>query len=198
MKAARLLLASFAFAPACGAPPPVVVAPATSTPPPATAAPAPAAPTAVAAPVATAPPRASCELPPLEMLRENFAATSMSGIAEVVASSKTSLDGKTPPPTKGYVNFRYELRVLRWLSGSGPEHLVLRQGAEAEATPQGRGGLLFFSACSSADGSAYEPDVGYVFPLDPSCRADAEMLGDSAAKRVRRKHERACDRPKGK
>ena len=145
------------------------------------------------------PARCEGELPPADLLRDNIASTAMTGLAEIVAATKTSLDGTSPAPSSGYVTFRYDVRVLRWLSGAGPDRLVLRQGAEAPGTPQRPGRLLFFSACASADGSAYEPDVGYFFPVDAACRADAEALGEAAAKRARAgKHKpRACERPRG-
>jgi hypothetical protein len=132
-------------------------------------------------------------MPPVDMLRDNIGSTAMSGLAEIVTSKKTSLDGKTPAPTTGYVNVRYEVRVLRWFSGSGPDQLVLHQGAEAQFSPRGPGELLFFSACALAPGEATEPDVGYFFPIDPACRATAEKRGESAAKRAGSKHgARAC------
>lgn len=129
------------------------------------------------------------------MLRDNIASTQLSGIAEIVASSITSLNGTTPAPTTGYVNLRYEVRVLRWLSGSGPDTLVLHQGAEAGATPARPGRLLVFSACTSktAIGGAYEPDVGYFFHLDPQCLAAVETHAETAAKRAR-----ISGKPKGR
>jgi hypothetical protein len=157
------------------------------------------------APAPTSPPPAArppgeCPLPPLEMLKNNIADTHVSGLAEIVASTKTALGGATPAPTTGYVNVRYDLHVLRWLAGTGPTQLVLHQGADADFQPPGPGELLFFSACTStspADGSVYEPDVGYVFAVDPGCRAEADKGGETAAKRAGRPKRRAsaCEHP---
>jgi hypothetical protein len=142
------------------------------------------------------PPAADCSgsLPPRDMVRDNIAATAISGIGEVVASTKLATDGKSPAPTSGYILFRYELRVVHWFSGKGADRLVLKQNAEAGNNPRPPGELLFFSACGGA-GEAYEPDVGYVFSLDSSCRAEAEALGDAAAKKLASggKRGRACD-----
>lgn len=125
-------------------------------------------------------------LPPADMMRDNIAATAISGLAEIVASAKTALDGKSPAPSSGYVSFRYEVRVLEYFSGAGADRLVLTQGAEADLAPQKPGRLLFFSACaSSTAGASYEPDVGYFFPVDAACRAEAQALGNAAAKRAR-------------
>lgn len=119
------------------------------------------------------------------MLTDNLATTRMSALGEIVASSKTGPGGRGPAPTRGYVNFRYEVEVVRWLHGQGADRLVLLQTAEADIEPKPPGTLLLFSACTSSGGEAYEPDVGYVFPVDPSCRGEAEAIGTSAAKRVR-------------
>jgi len=125
-------------------------------------------------------------------------ATNVTGIGEIVAASKISTDGKSPPPTTGYVNLRYEVRVVKWLSGTGPEKMLLGQGVEAETKLPRIGDILFFSACSSADGSAFEPDVGYFFTLDKACRPEVEKLAEKAAKGVTKKPKpRACD-TKGK
>lgn len=146
-------------------------------------------------PKVSAPPSCGGQLPPLQLVKDNFASTGLSGIAEIVASSASGTDGSHPAPATGYVNFRYEVRVVKWFAGSGPERLVLSQGAEAPGTPRPPGDLLFFSACTSGVGTAYEPDVGYFFPVDPSCRADAEALGDAARSKVKtpsRKIPAAC------
>lgn len=134
------------------------------------------------------------------MVKDNVAATNVTGLGEIVASSKVALDGTSPAPTTGYVTFRYEVRVLRWFSGTGPERLVLSQGAEAPSTPYAKGRLMFFSGCASnPPGAVGEPDVGYFFSIDPACRANAETLGETAARRanVGAKHRaRACERGK--
>jgi len=161
-----------------------------------------AAPDAAASAAATArapAPPAKCtdSLPPADRVRDNITDTALSGLAEIVASSKVGLDGKTPAPTTGYVNFRFEVRVLEWFSGSGPERMVLHQGAEAGSPLPGPGGLVLFSACALPDGSASEPDVGYFIRLDPACRGEAKALGDAAAKQARaggKKKPRACIR----
>lgn len=166
-----------------------------STPPDSDGAPAPAAP----APRARRP--ADCEeaLPPLDLLRDNIATTEISGLAEILESKKTALDGTSPPPTTGLVSLRYTVRVLRWFAGSGPEQLVLTQGAEAEFEPAAPGRLLFFSACVSPAGSAWSPDVGYFFTLHPECGPDAEKRAEAAAKgagAVKKRKARACEPPK--
>lgn len=184
--------------------PPVHAAPASS----AERAAAAPAPTASASASASAPPAedpkpapaVTCELPPLALLRDNITTTRMSGIAEIVASSKTGLDGRTPAPTTGYINLRYELKVVRWLSGGAGERLVLKQGAEAPGSPQAAGRLMLFSACASSDGTAYEPDVGYVFSVDPACAAELDKLADVAVKHAKasgKSKPRACEKPKG-
>lgn len=120
--------------------------------------------------------------------------------APVIAARppRTGTDGKTPAPTTGYVHKVYELRVVKWISGTGAEKLVLRQGAEADGKQLSPGGLLFFSACPAKDGSVWEPDVGYVFPVDPSCRAEVEKMGEAAAKRATAigKRKKACAKTK--
>ena len=136
---------------------------------------------------------AQCSLPPTDMVRGNLGTTDLSGLAEIVASSKLALDRKSPPPSTGYVSFRYEVKVLKWFSGTGAEHMVLWQGAEADFNPAKGGALLFFSACKSSDASFHEPDVGYFFPLEPACRTEAEALGADAAKKVR-KTRSACSK----
>jgi hypothetical protein len=151
--------------------------------------------------VAAAPPRTTpCEddFPKADMIRDNIADTSITGIGEIVAASRTGTDGKTPAPTSGYVTNVYELRVVKWLSGTGAEKLVLKQGAEAEIKQLAPGRLLFFSACSSKDGTAWEPDVGYVFPVDAECRAEVEKMGEAAAKRATAigKRKKACTKTK--
>lgn len=139
-------------------------------------------------------------LPPGDLVRDNIAATNVTGLAEIVASSKVGLDGKSPAPSSGYVTFRFEVRVLRWFSGNGPERMILTQGAEAGSTPAAPGRLLFFSACAVGDAGvdrAVEPDVGYFFPLDAACRSQAEAAGENAARRAKvgPKHRaRACER----
>ncbi|MBN9163314.1 MAG: hypothetical protein BGO98_21845 [Myxococcales bacterium 68-20] len=132
-------------------------------------------------------PSAACTsaLPALDLLTDNLATTRMSALGEIVASSKTGPGGRGPAPTRGYVTFRYEVEVVRWLRGQGADRLVLLQTAEADLEPKPPGTLLLFSACTSSSGDAYEPDVGYFFPVDPSCRDDAEALGTTATKRVR-------------
>jgi hypothetical protein len=175
---------------------------ATSEPTPSASAPAsaPASPSATAPASAPAPVRTACadDFPKADMIRDNIADTSITGIAEIVATSRTGTDGKSPAPTTGYVNNVYEVRVVKWLSGTGAEKLVLKQGAEAEITPLAPGALLFFSACSAKDGSAWEPDVGYFFSVDPSCRAEVEKMGEAAAKRATAigKRKRACSKTK--
>jgi hypothetical protein len=138
------------------------------------------------------------DFPTADLIPDNIADTSISGIAEIVATSRTGTDGKTPAPATGYVNNVYEVRVVKWLSGRSGEKIVLKQGAEAEIVPLAPGALLFFSACSAKDGSAWEPDVGYFFPVDPSCRAEVEKMGEAAAKRATAtgKRRRACSKTK--
>ncbi len=150
--------------------------------PPADAAPAAPAPTASAAPAAR-----SCTdaLPPDDMLVGNFASTSVSAIGVITAATKTGPDGKGPPPSTGYVGFRYLVRVDRWLAGTGPDQIVLHQRAEADFDPRPPGTVLVFSACTTSPGNGYEPDVGYFFPVHPECRAEAESRALGAAKRVR-------------
>jgi hypothetical protein len=195
--AALSLLACTRDAPPTVAPA-VAVEPDAAAPSPSRAPPA-AQPVADAGTTTTAPASCKASLPPADLVRDNVAATAMSGLAEIVASTKTGLDGGTPAPRTGYVSFRYEVRVLRWFTGAGPERIVLSQGAEAESTPQPPGRLLFFSACAAADGSAYEPDVGYFFAVDAVCRADVEALAEPAAKGLGAKRRlRACERPKGR
>lgn len=122
------------------------------------------------------------DLPPADLVKDNLGSTSMTGLAEIVRSSATGPGGKGPAPKTGYVNLRYEVRVLSWFAGGGAERLVLDQTAEAGFTPKAAGTLLFFSACASKTdpGAAYEPDVGYFFPVDPACRDQAEALGAKA------------------
>jgi len=143
-------------------------------------------------PAPTKPP-AQCSLPPTDMVLGNLGATDSSGLAEIVASSKMALDRKSPAPSTGYVSFRYEVRILKWFAGTGPEHMVLWQGAEADFNPAKAGKLLFFSACKSSDASFHEPDVGYFFALEPDCRTEAEALGAEAAKKAR-KSRSACSK----
>jgi hypothetical protein len=135
--------------------------------------------------------RCTGDLPPAEHVRDNMQVTHVAGLAEIVSATKTGTDGKTPAPTSGYAHVRYEVRVLRWFAGQGPERRVLVQGVEAESIPRAPGSLLFFTACTGADATAFEPDVGHFFSVDPACRAEAEALGDAAAKRARAggKHE---------
>lgn len=167
----------------------------------------PAAPTAArdaAAPVAVAdaaPAQVDCtgDFPGPDMLRDNIADTSVSGLAEIVAVTKKGTNGQSPAPTTGYVNLTYDVKVVKWFAGSGRaegERLLLHQGAEAPYNPA-VGGLLFFSACALKDGSASEPDVGYFFAVSASCRAHAETAGEAAAKRAKAggKKNRACKRP---
>lgn len=137
---------------------------------------------------ATAPPRAepaSCSdaLPPAEMVADNMGATSVTAIGEIVASATAASGGSGAP--QGYTNLRYDVRVVRWVRGSGPERIVVLQGVEAGTSPRPPGELLFFSACTSDDGSFYEPDVGYLFPAAPACRAELEALASAAAERAK-------------
>lgn len=127
-----------------------------------------------------------CEdvLPPDDFLERNLADTSMTGLAEIVSASKTDLDGKSPAPSKGLVKIRYEVRVLEWFVGTGPERLVLTQGAEAEFAPRPPGDLLFFSACAADAATGYEPDVGYFFPVNPTCHEDVQARAAAVAKRI--------------
>lgn len=199
-------LLAVAWAAACGADPPPVIAPAAI----------PSAPTASAVASARAPgldagagdrkaatppapssPACAASLPPVGMVTDNVRATAVTGIGEIVASSKTALDGKSPAPATGYVRFRYEVRVVRWLSGKGGDDLVVYQGAEAPGSPRAPGHLLLFSACRARDGSWHEPDVGYFFPVDASCRAELDALADVVEKRARSaaKPKSACDLP---
>lgn len=179
---------------------PLTVPPLASSPP----APVPPARDAAAAPVASAdaaPPQVDCtgEFPGPDVLRDNIADTSVSGLGEIVAVTKKGTNGQTPAPTTGYVNLTYDVKVVKWFSGPGRaegERLLLHQGAEASFNPP-VGGLLFFSACALKDGSGSEPDVGYFFNVAASCRAHAESAGEAAAKRVKAggKKGRACKRP---
>lgn len=156
-----------------------------------------------AAPVAVtdaAPPQVDCsgDFPGPDMLRDNIADTSVSGLAEIVAVTKKGTNGQSPAPTTGYVNVTYDVKVVKWFVGAGRaegERLLLHQGAEASFNPP-VGGLLFFSACALKDGSASEPDVGYFFNVSASCRAHAESVGEGAAKRAKAggKKGRACKR----
>lgn len=151
------------------------------------------------APIVAPPPATSCddELPPEDLLRGNVSETGMTGLGEIVASAKLGPDGKAPAPSRGYVLFRYEVRVLEWFSGSGPESMVLEQRAEADFDPKAPGHLLFFSACrGDADGVAYEPDVGYFFPVAPECRERLDHHARAAAKRAgpKRRTPAACKR----
>lgn len=184
--------------PVMAAPEVASVAPAPSPVPPASAVRAPSSVT-TGAPIVAPPPAASCDdaLPPEDLLRGNVVETSMTGLGEIVASSKLGPDGKSPAPSRGYVLFRYEVRVLEWFSGSGPETMVLEQRAEADFDPRAPGHLLFFSACrGDAEGIAYEPDVGYFFPVAPECREHADRRARAAAKRAgpKRKTLAACKR----
>lgn len=156
-----------------------------------------AAPAAPAPVIAVRPPRTThCEddFPKGEMIRDNIADTSVSGIAEIVGASRRA----QPTGSTGYVNNLYELKVLKWVSGTGSEKQVLSQGAEADFKPHAPGTVLFFSACMSKDGAMSEPDVGYVFPVDPSCRAEVEKMGEAAAKRATAigKRKKACAKTK--
>lgn len=159
------------------------------------------APTASAPPRAVAdaaPPQVDCsgDFPGGDMLRDNIAATSFSGLGEIVAVTKTGTNGQTPAPTTGYANLKYDVKIVKWFTGAGPERLVLHQGVEASYNPTA-GDLLFFSACALGDGSGSEPDVGYFFAVGASCRAHAEIAGEAAAKRAKAvgKKNRACKRP---
>jgi len=178
------------------------VAPATSVAPPTAPGagiPAPAEAAAVdAGPPAMDPKACAGDMPPPDFLANNIGDTPMSGLGEIVASTKTATDGTTPPPTTGYVHFRFEVRVLRWFSGTGPERLVLTQGAEAGSRIPEKGRLLFFSACSAPDGTGYEHDVGYFFPVEAVCREKAEELGAAAARRAKARGKRrsVCTAPK--
>lgn len=126
------------------------------------------------------------------MIRDNIADTAVTGIGEVVAVSRQ------PTGASGYVNNQYELKVVKWLSGTGSEKQTLWQGAEEAIKPLPPGSLLLFSACMTKDGTMSEPDVGYVFSIDPACRAEVEKMGEAAAKRATAigKRKRACPKTK--
>ncbi len=109
----------------------------------------------------------------------------MSGLGEIVEASVTGTDGKTPAPTKGYVHIKYKVRILRQFGGAPQDTFLLTQGAEASFKPQDLGSLMFFSGCTSASGSVYEPDVGYFFTLDPACRSRIEELATAAMKQAK-------------
>lgn len=126
------------------------------------------------------------------MVRDNIADTTATGIGEIVSVSRT------PTGASGYVNNKYELKVVKWLSGKGSEKQTLWQGAEEAIKPLPPGSFLFFSACMAKDGEMTEPDVGYVFPIDASCRAEVEKMGEAAAKRATAigKRKKACTKTK--
>lgn len=131
---------------------------------------------------------AECEpgsMPEAEMIADNIAATEVSGVGEIITASAEALDGSQPPPTKGYMNFRYEVRVLKHFAGQARERLVLYQGVEAGAKLRPIGSLLFFSACWSKGkpGAASEPDVAYFFPVESECMGELERAAAAAPKR---------------
>jgi len=168
---------------------------------PASAAPAPAQPpsatdaTSGAAATPAAPSASPCAeaLPEDDWLERNLAETAITGLAEVVSASKTDLGGK------GLVKHRYEVRVLEWFVGTGPERLVLTEGAEADAPPRPTGKLLFFSACTESSGVGYSPDTAYFYSVDPACREDVQARVAALAKRIPKKTKNAtpaaCKRP---
>lgn len=131
------------------------------------------------APSRVDPPAAACDteqLPPKELVADNLGATDVTGLAEITAASVSD-----PQATGGYVNVLYDVRVLEQYAGSSlPNELRLSQGAEVPAHPRAIGTLLFFSACRSGDGTAFEPDVGYFFPIPPGCRPQIEAMARAA------------------
>lgn len=112
------------------------------------------------------------------MIKGNLHATPMSGIAEIVSSSVI------PTKAGGYVNIRYEVKVLKWYASDGPATMSLFQGVEEGFKPRPAGQLMFFSACKSADGTGYEPDVGFFFPFEPECKASFEAIAEKESKKI--------------
>jgi len=133
------------------------------------------------------PDEASCDaegLPPRDMIATNVVDTEMSGLGEITSAKITATDGSEPAPTSGYVHFVYEVDVVQQFTGERLEHVRLIQGAEAGAKTQRPGTLFFFSACIDGNGNAFEPDVGYFFPVDSACGKQMAEIAASAAKNL--------------
>src|SRR5690606_16146394 len=108
---------------------------------------------------APAQPAAPCadDMPDAEMIESTLLSTEMTGLAEIIEAKALALDGTSPAPSTGLLNVHYQVRVLRWFVGTGPETMTLVQGAEAGWKPHAAGTLLLFSACASSGtpGAAY-------------------------------------------
>lgn len=123
-------------------------------------------------------------MPPADLIVDNVAATEITALGEITAARVTATDGSTPAPTTGYVHVHYEVDILKQFTGERLERMRLVQGVEAGFKPRQPGTLLFFSACLSTDGSAYEPDVGYFFSVTPECQKQVSELATLGAKNL--------------
>jgi hypothetical protein len=118
------------------------------------------------------------------MVAGNIVDTELSALGEITSAKITGTDGSEPAPTSGYVHFVYEVDVVQQFTGERLEHVRLIQGAEAGIQTQRPGTLFFFSACIGNDGNAFEPDVGYFFPVDSACSKQMAEIAASAAKNL--------------
>lgn len=121
--------------------------------------------------------QAECDLhdmPPLDVIAGNIATTSLTGLGRIVSAGVTNADS-------GYVQLEYQVDVMQQFAGKHVDHVRLVQTAERGIKPPRPGTLLFFSACLDSDGSAYEPDVGYVFPVSAGCRDKVGEVAKSGA-----------------
>jgi len=115
-------------------------------------------------------------LGPDELIEANFRETALSGLGEI---SRSSYQAKPLP------HILYEVSVIRWFVGRGPQRLTLHQATDYDAKPAAPGLFIVFSTCKLRSGVAHEPDVGYFFPHDRECLAEAERRGAAAAQAAR-------------
>jgi hypothetical protein len=142
-------------------------------------------------PAGAPPPRESTDaacngegLPPSDVIAANVVDTELTAFGEITSAKVTATDGSEPAPSTGYVHFIYEVDLVQQFTGERLEHIRLIQGAEAGAKIREPGVLLFFSACMSDDGSGFEPDVGYFFPMNAACRKQIAELATAGAKNL--------------
>jgi len=153
--------------------------------------------TSTEAPPPREPTQAACDsegLPPRDIIGANIVNTELTALGEITSAKITATDGSEPPPTSGYVHFVYEVDVVQQFTGERLEHLRLVQGAEAGIKTQQPGTLFFFSACMGSNGEAFEPDVGYFFPVEPGCQKQIAELASRESKSLPEPEERgsAC------
>ena len=105
-------------------------------------------------------------------------------LCAATGSTSASLDGTTPLPSVGDVMHHYAVDLLAPIAGEATASFHVAQMVEADFARRPPGTLLLLSVCPREEGGFREPDVGYLFPLPPSCLADAEGV----ARRLRSAH----------